>query len=837
MDHNIENPTEEQQFSFAKIGVKLPSLMGLMVIATIVILLVANSFLTEKIIERAVTNKLENVTALKVDATENLLMNIERDIRLMASNPTVITALIALADGFSSLENPMETLQRVYIEENPHPLGQKDLLVSADTGSSYGFIHNIYHPTLDQLQNEMDYYDVFLFDTDGNLVYSVFKELDYATNMNTGPWRDSGLADSFHAAMENGPTDETTFVDFAPYAPSNFAPAAFLSRPIFNSEGTRIGVLAYQMPIGNLNTAIREIESSDKTIDGFLVGPDGLLRTDSLATAEDDILATQFSGEFIDEGIAGGSGLAEYRSRSGEDMVAYFEPIEFLGTKWVAVMQDTRSHLYSGLPWALKIASAIAAVTLGAMVGVAVILSRNISTPIQRLTKSVRKVADGDYAEAIPDTDRKDELGDLAQAAEIFRGNLMKIADLNKEQEAASKRMSELAAEQEEAARREAVISEEKEAADSKSREDRETMMRDLGDSFGTVVEAAINGEFSKRVEARFDDQILNELAGNINQLLSAVDAGLNSTGQAISMVADGDLTKPMVGDFRGAFGHLKDNTNNMIDGLQSLIGEITHSGGTLVNSSAELRDTAGALSKRAEQNASSLEETSAAVEELSASITQVSNNVSDASENAKLARETAESSGKVAAAAAESMTNITEGSKEIARVVAVINDIAFQINLLALNAGVEAARAGEAGRGFSVVASEVRQLAQRASEAAKEVDAVITRSDKAVSDGVKNVSAAQSSLSTIADSVVSISSGIEGISSAVREQVSVIGEINSAIGLIDQNTQKQAAAFEEVTAASAVLASEANSLGQSTSRFQTDDKGSGDLGQLRQSA
>jgi len=117
-------------------------------------------------------------------------------------------------------------------------------------------------------------------------------------------------------------------------------------------------------------------------------------------------------------------------------------------------------------------------------------------------------------------------------------------------------------------------------------------------------------------------------------------------------------------------------------------------------------------------------------------------------------------------------------------------------------------------------VASEVRNLAQRASEAAKEVNTVLSRSDKAVADGVDKVGAAHASLSKIADSVFSISTAVEDISTAIEEQVLGIGEINSAITHIDQNTQRQAASLEEITAASALLATEADRLDTSTARF-----------------
>ncbi|WP_187432381.1 hypothetical protein ROLI_000130 [Roseobacter fucihabitans] len=418
------------------------------------------------------------------------------------------------------------------------------------------------------------------------------------------------------------------------------------------------------------------------------------------------------------------------------------------------------------------------------------------------------------------------QLQRLNQQMQVKAGELeesLKLSDQARHQAQKSQKEAEAAKnDAEKAATREVEMAKEKESADRKATKAREAMMIDLGNSFGTVVEAAVAGEFSKRVDANFSDQTLNELAENINQLLGAVDQGLSQTGQALERVAGGDLTKPMDGDFHGAFGHLQRNVNNMMDGLKSLIVEITGSGTTLASSSAELRDTSDGLSKQAEQNAASLEETSAALEELSASIKRVSGSVADASKNAQTARDTAQSSEKVASDAAESMESIADASKEITRVVGVIDDIAFQINLLALNAGVEAARAGEAGRGFSVVASEVRLLAQRAAEASKEIAAVIVKSDTAVSQGVEKVSNAKSSLETIAESVIGISKGVDEISTAISEQVHGIGEITTTVSQIDQNTQRQAASFEEVTAASAILASEADNMKQTTARFRT---------------
>ncbi|XDA97324.1 methyl-accepting chemotaxis protein [Sulfitobacter sp. LCG007] len=464
---------------------------------------------------------------------------------------------------------------------------------------------------------------------------------------------------------------------------------------------------------------------------------------------------------------------------------------------------------------------AILGVTILVLIVVSSLIARSIIKPTRALNARMSDLSDGDTLAEVPGVSRGDEIGDMARAVDRFRIELERGKEMERVAEEArrqSERVEREAAEEKRV--RELEEERRKQASVAAAAEEREKMMRELGEAFGRVVQAAIDGEFSSRVDSNFSDEVLNDLARNINSLLDAVDEGLSVTGRVLEKVADGDLTQRMEGDFRGAFAVLQGNTNSMIESLKSLIGEITASGGTLASSSSELRDTAETLAKQAEQNAASLEETSAALEELSASIKQVSSNVSNASSNARSARETAESSGKIAADAAGAMSRISEASKEIAQVVSVINDIAFQINLLALNAGVEAARAGDAGRGFSVVASEVRQLAQRASEAAKEINAVIHRSDEAVSEGVSKVADAQTSLATIADSVVSISAGVDDISTAISEQVMGIGEITTAVGQIDQNTQKQAAAFEEVTAASAVLASEADVLQQSTQRF-----------------
>lgn len=295
----------------------------------------------------------------------------------------------------------------------------------------------------------------------------------------------------------------------------------------------------------------------------------------------------------------------------------------------------------------------------------------------------------------------------------------------------------------------------------------------------------------------------------------------VDALGDNLRRLSEGDLSAEIKSAFPQEYEQLRKNFNHAVNELARTIAAVGSNAGTIRSESNEISSAADDLSRRTEKQAATLEETAAALDELTSSVRSASEGADAASKVAAGAQSNAEEGGSIAREAVQAMDGIKTSSQEISKITSVIDDIAFQTNLLALNAGVEAARAGEAGRGFAVVATEVRALAQRSSDAAREINELISASGEQVQQGVDLVDRTGAALSEIVISVSEISKRVAEIAGSAREQASGLQEINQAVNDLDTVTQQNAAMFEETTAASHALNSEADSLAKSIAQFR----------------
>ena len=335
------------------------------------------------------------------------------------------------------------------------------------------------------------------------------------------------------------------------------------------------------------------------------------------------------------------------------------------------------------------------------------------------------------------------------------------------------------------------------------------------------LVGAAAAGDFSKRIQDGDKSGFMLQMARGLNGVLGTSEQALGEIARMLKALADGDLSKTIDANFQGVFAELKGDSNETVERLRGIIGQIREASGSINTAAREIATGNNDLSKRTEEQASSLEETASSLEEFAATVRQNAENATQANSLAIEASESAQRGGELVAKVVDTMNGITESNREIADITTLIDGIAFQTNLLALNAAVEAARAGEQGRGFAVVASEVRTLAQRAADAARDIKAVIGTSVGKVEDGAKLVASAGAAMDEIVAQVRRVSAIIGEIASASKEQSDGIQDVNRAVTNIDQITQQNAALVEEATAAARSLEDQSESLVRAVAAFK----------------
>ena len=420
-----------------------------------------------------------------------------------------------------------------------------------------------------------------------------------------------------------------------------------------------------------------------------------------------------------------------------------------------------------------------AAVTLGAAVALAWWLAGRATAPVLSLELAVERLAAGERRMEIPAQARTDEIGALARGVESLRRALAEA-----EASAAQER------ERTEAAR----------AASART-------LTELRDGVNAVVEAAVQGDFSRRVDASFEAPELRELASGVNRLGESVSAFLADLDGMLGAMSKGDLSRPLEGRYGGRLARLAEESRGSLAELGAAISAMREGAKTQRSELERVADAMRALSDRAESQASTIEETAATMTEMSETVAQSARNLTEAERMTESARQRARQGAESADKATGAMERIEKSSAQVSDIISLIDSIAFQTNLLALNAAVEAARAGEAGKGFAVVASEVRTLAQRSSEAARDISELIKGSAAEVADGVSLVNATGASLAEIVAAIDQLNTAIADAAAAGREQGQGVQEINAAVQHMDATVQENTRQTTEAAAAAAHVA------------------------------
>ncbi|MCA9213452.1 MAG: methyl-accepting chemotaxis protein [Planctomycetales bacterium] len=349
-------------------------------------------------------------------------------------------------DYFEQLDDDSIAFQFSYIKANAHPLGSKHMLDADNTKTAYSKLHGQIHPVIRSYLEKFGYYDIFLVDPDsGDIVYSVFKELDYSTSLLDGPYANTNFGEAFRKANAATNKDDVFLVDFCQYTPSYEAPASFISSPIFDGD-QKIGVAIFQMPIDRINSVMGLRSGMGDTGETYIVGPDNLLRCDTHRDQEHRTIVASFrqpqkgsvETESVDLALKGETGVAEVTNYLGDRVVSAYAPVDILGFRWALLAEIASKEAYQAAESIGETARAagknmlisnatVALVAVLVVVGVAVFVSAKIVQPVRQnlaLLKAIQ--GEGDLTKRLDDA-RHDEFGELAGGFNSFIDQLRSI--------------------------------------------------------------------------------------------------------------------------------------------------------------------------------------------------------------------------------------------------------------------------------------------------------------------------------------------------------------------------------------------------------------------------
>ena len=676
-----------------------------------------------------------------------------------------------LEDQFSLLDDDTVYLQSLYIKSNPNPLGEKEKLNRAEDSSQYSEMHNKYHPIVRSYLQKFGYYDIFLCDLEsGDIVYSVFKELDFTTSLKDGPYSNTNFGRAFRmAAAANSPND-VFLVDYEPYTPSYEDAASFISSPIFH-DGKKIGVAIFQMPLDRIDAIMAERTGLGETGETYAVGPDMLFRNESRFLPELGVESTimntsvKVDTEATRAAFRGESGSKVIDDYRGEPVLSSWTPITVHEARsggesvtW-ALMSEFDEAEVRQLSVGTQVGTIVGLSVLG-LVGVSLFISQNLTKQANSISDMLSMIGIGDF-DARAEIVSNDELGQVALSLNSMCDNTLNLIQ---------------------------------------SAEERDQIETSI-ESLRLELEEIANGNLA--VEAQVSEDVTGPIALSVNDMVQQLRDIIHRVKAATNEVSSSAT-------------EIQSTTTSLSRGseLQST---------RIIDTSTAVKDMADSIQEVASKTEESAKVANDAREQAAKGAQSVAATVDGMNRIRSQVQETS-----------KRIKRLGESSQEIGEIVQLISDIADRTSILALNASIQASMAGDAGQGFAVVAEEVERLAERSNDATKQIATLIKaiqtetteaitgmeESTREVVEGSKLAAEAGQTLSQIDSVSNELAQLIESISLSAKQQARGAEAVSNSMIEISEVTKMTAEGTSDAAGSVSQLAELADELRGSVSRF-----------------
>lgn len=303
-----------------------------------------NSYLIDKRIGSA-TERLMLLGTLRREALERYLDTAEAELSFWAVNEFLLAQqawiVSAWGEGVAAGRDPAAYLRQVYIEGIASPRGERQ----TENSAIYSELHAQLHPMAKLFVTERGYYDFFLISPEGDVHYSVEKEDDFATNLVTGPYKDTGLAEVFRQVIDAPDNGAVRVSDLQAYAPSAGIPAMFLARAMYDGDGVLIGVIALQAPTQKIHSIMQFDAGMGKTGETYLVGQDNLMRSQSRFVEESTVLNQRVDSETVQRALRNEYGVNFTRDYRGVEVLSAYSSLPVGNTTWAVMAEIDKSEI------------------------------------------------------------------------------------------------------------------------------------------------------------------------------------------------------------------------------------------------------------------------------------------------------------------------------------------------------------------------------------------------------------------------------------------------------------------------------------------------------------